>query len=105
MRKTLQWIVAGIGISALAAAVSYAGTTTAPRQDVVKIAPQSDEAVPASGSIIITTYYADATLSGPQVGSCVRITCSGSTKGVECNGVKTRFFETTNDFCDGDGPR
>jgi len=108
MNKTMQWIATGIGISLFAAAAAYAGTPTVdapPSRDVVNIAPQHDEVINESGSIIITTYYADASHSGPPVGSCVRNTCPDTPKGLRCTGVKTQFSEIDTAFCDGDGPK
>jgi hypothetical protein len=91
MKKTVTWIVAGIGLSLFAAA--YAGPT-----DLTNVGSAgANDQVVRSASIIITTYYSDATLT-TQVGSCVQSTCPG-TKGKTCTGTVTSFHTSETDTC------
>jgi hypothetical protein len=112
MKKTVQWIVASIGLSLFAAAsagpivqakAEVSGTnaevpgTTTEVPGTNKEIPGTNDQVVRSASIIITTYFSDATHT-TQVGSCVLSTCPG-TKGRHCTGTMTSFTEVDTDTC------
>jgi hypothetical protein len=91
MKKIAQGIIAAAGVTLFAAA--YAGPAVPSNAEV----PGPNDQVVRAASIIITTYFSDASHS-TQVGSCVLSTCPG-TKGRHCTGTITMFTEVDTNSC------